>query len=86
MSTLTKYQCLRGGVRVLTSSENLEHLNDKERKKEEVTREKQKEKRKEIGRSFIASGGHKPSLARTSRYGAGLKAHKNGIMFANKHL
>ena len=34
----------KGGARVLTSSENLETLNEKERKKEEVSREKQKRK------------------------------------------
>ena len=37
----------KGGARVLTSAENIEHLNEKERKKEEATKEKQ---RKESGR------------------------------------
>lgn len=61
-----------GGARVFTSSENLEHLKDKERKRRRpLYREKQKEKRKERGRSFIASGGHKSSVGHTSRYGAG---------------
>ena len=46
MSTLTKCQGLRGRARVLTSSENLERLNDKERKKEEATREKHKKRGK----------------------------------------
>ena len=34
----------KGGARVLTSAENIEHLNEKERKKEEATKEKQKRK------------------------------------------
>ena len=34
----------KGGARVLTSAENIEHLNEKKRKKEEATKEKQKRK------------------------------------------
>ncbi|CAI8012617.1 hypothetical protein GBAR_LOCUS8090 [Geodia barretti] len=43
----------KGGARVLTSSENLEHLNQKERKKEEAASEKQRRKEERERKKFL---------------------------------